>query len=57
MWYLSVFANSSAYNTGKQDSATFGLPHVSLIESDMSVIYDPYVAPVAEPEEEPSTTE
>lgn len=57
MRYLSVFANSSAYNTGKQDSATFGLPHVSLIESDMSVIYDPYVAPVAEPEEEPSTTE
>lgn len=47
MNYLSVFATTSAYNTGKE-AATFGLPHVSLIESDMSIIYDPYVAQSAE---------
>jgi len=40
MNYLSVFATTSAYTEGKA-IATFGYPHVSLIESDMSIVYDP----------------
>ena len=51
MKYLSIFATTAAYTSGKED-ATFGLPHVSLITSDMSLVYDSYVAPVvSEPEQ------
>ena len=45
MKYLDIYANQDAYNAGKLE-ATFGLPHVSLIENTMAVVYDPYVAPV-----------
>ena len=44
MKYLDVYANQAAYNAGKLER-TFGLPHVSLIEDTMAVVYDPYVAP------------
>lgn len=47
MKYLDIYADQAAYNAGKLD-VTFGLPHVSLIEDTMAVVYDPYVAPVGE---------
>ena len=42
--YLHKFQNQTAYDTAKA-GANFYKPAVSLIESDKSIIYDPYISP------------
>lgn len=44
MEYLRQFADTAAYNAAKS-GGLLSLPTVSLIKDDMSVMYDPYVAP------------